>query len=249
LIIIRPDTVSQVLLIMIFSALLLAVFTAICACRNNRANAQPWIGAAIEQLIYSKLFIVGAPLGWLWAYIPIFMLGIMHGKEQAALLGSIRGISNMANVLMEQIETKVVADWARIRHRNGLLALEEAASRMLKIGVIYWLVGMSMILVFGRGIVNLLLGSLYAPHWNLLVIGWIGYGIYFVARIIGIKHRTLGFNQIEFVGNMFGVVAAVLAGIVMIPALSATGAAWVYVVVAVAMVGAQAYLSKRLVRQ
>ena len=135
LIIIRPDTVSQVLLIMIFSALIPAVITVISACRNNRANAQPWT-AAIEQLTYSRLFIVGAPLGWLWAYIPILMLGIMHGKEQAALLGSIRGISNMANVLMEQIETKVVADWARMRHGNGLPVLEEAVSRILKIGVI-----------------------------------------------------------------------------------------------------------------
>ena len=249
LIIIRPDTVSQALLIMMFSALIPAVFTVICACRNNRTNTQPWIGAAIEQLAYSKLFIAGAPLGWLWAYIPIFMLGIMHGKEQAALLGSIRGISNMANVLMEQIETKVVADWARIRHGKGLPVLEEAVSRMLKIGVIFWLAVMAVLLVFGREIVNLILGSLYAPHWNLLVIGWIGYGIYFIARIFGIKHRTLGFNQIEFTGNAFGVVAAVLAGFVMIPALSATGAAWVYVVIAIAIMGSQAYLAKRLVRQ
>ena len=249
LIIIRPDTVSQVLLIMIFSALIPAVFTVISACRNNRANAQPWIAAAIEQLTYSRLFIVGAPLGWLWAYIPILMLGIMHGKEQAALLGSIRGISNMANVLMEQIETKVVADWARMRHGNGLPVLEEAVSRMLKIGVIIWLAGMAVLLVFGREIVNLILGNLYAPHWNLLVIGWIGYGIYFIARIFGIKHRTLGFNQIEFTGNVFGVVAAVLAGFVMIPASSATGAAWVYVVIAVAMMGSQTYLAKRLGRQ
>jgi O-antigen/teichoic acid export membrane protein len=249
LIIIRPDTVNQVLVIMILSALIPAVFTVICACRNNRANAQPWIGAAIEQLTYSRLFIVGALLGWLWAYIPIFMLGIMHGKEQAALLGSIRGISNMANVLMEQIETKVVADWARMRHGKDLPALEEAVSRMLKIGVIFWLAGMAVLLVFGREIVNLILGSLYAPHWNLLVIGWIGYGIYFIARIFGIKHRTLGFNQIEFTGNVFGVVVGVLAGFVMIPALSATGAAWVYVVIAVAIMGSQTYLAKRLVRQ
>jgi O-antigen/teichoic acid export membrane protein len=249
LIAISPDTVSQVLLVLILSALIPAVLTLVAAVRSRPEGAQPWIKATKEHLAYSRLFIAGAPLGWLWAYIPIFMLGIMHGKEQAALLGSIRGISNMANVLMEQIETKVVADWARMRHGKDLPALEEAVSRMLKIGVIFWLAGMAVLLVFGREIVNLILGSLYAPHWNLLVIGWIGYGIYFIARIFGIKHRTLGFNQIEFTGNVFGVVAAVLAGFVMIPALSATGAAWVYVVIAVAIMGSQTYLAKRLVRQ
>src|ERR1039457_3109420 len=109
-----------------------------------------------------------------------------------------------------------------MRHGNGLPVLEEVVSRILKIGVIIWLAGMAVLLVFGREIVNLIQGNLYAPQWNLLVIGWIGYGIYFIARIFGIKHRTLGFNQIEFTGNVFGVVVAVLAGFVMIPALSAT---------------------------
>lgn len=245
LIIFRPDTVNQVLLIMIFSAFFPAIITVIGACRNNRANAQPWLGEAKKQLTYSKLFLAGASLGWLWGYIPIFMLGIMHGKEQAALLGSIRGISNMANILMEQIETKVAADWARMHHGKGSQVLEEAVSRMLKIGVIFWLTGMIAVLLFGREIVNLILGGLYAPHWNLLVIGWIGYGIYFIARIYGIKHRTLGFNQIEFGGNLLGVIAAVLAGFVMIPVLSATGAAWVYVVIAIAIMVSQKYLAIR----
>lgn len=249
LIIIRPDTVNQVLVIMILSALIPAVFTVFIACQSKHASTRSWMDAAKEHLSYSRLFIAGTPLVWLWVYIPTFMLGIMHGKEQVALLGSIRGISNIANVVMEQIETKVVADWARMRHGNDLSALEEAVSRMFKIGVIFWLAGMAVLLVFGREIVNLILGSLYAPHWNLLVIGWIGYGIYFIARIFGIKHRTLGFNQIEFTGNVFGVVAAVLAGFVMIPALSATGAAWVYVVIAVAIMGSQTYLAKRLGRQ
>lgn len=116
LIIIQPGTVSQVLIILIVSALIPAALTAFAACCSRRANAKSWTSSVMEHLTYSRLFIAGAPLGWLWAYIPLFMLGVMHGKEQAALLGSIRGISNIANVLMEQIETKVVADWARIRH-------------------------------------------------------------------------------------------------------------------------------------
>lgn len=249
LIIIRPDTVSQVLEIMILSAIIPAVLTVFAAYRSNLANAPSWIDAAKEHLVYSRLFIVGAPLGWLWAYIPILMLGIMHGKEQAALLGSIRGISNMANVFMEQVETKVVSDWARMCHENGLPALEAAVSRLLKIGLVFWLVGLSVILVFGREIVNIVLGSLYVPHWNLLVIGWMGYGVYFLARIFGIKHRTLGANQVEFIGNVFGVVTAVVAGFMMIPALSAAGAAWSYAIIAGAMLFSQMHYARKLMRQ
>ena len=170
----------------------------------------------------------------------------MHGKEQAALLGSIRGIANIANILMEQVETKVAADWARMHHENGLPAFEVAVSGLLRVGTTVWLGGMAIALIFGREIVNLLLGSLYAPHWNLLVIGWIGYGVYFIARIFGIKHRTLGANQIEFKGNVFGVVAAILAGFVLIPALNATGAAWVHVIIAMTMLISQILVLKNV---
>lgn len=244
LLIIQPETVSQVLMILMLSTIIPATFTVFAACSRIHGNIQSWIEAAREHFVYSKLFIAGAPLGWLWAYIPIFMLGIMHGKEQAALLGSIRGIANVANILMEQIETKVVADWARMHHGNGLLAFEAAVSRLLRIGTIIWLAGMVIASIFGREIVDLLLGSLYTPHWNLLVIGWIGYGIYFVARIFGIKHRTLGANQIEFKGNVFGVVAAILAGFAIIPALGAAGAAWVYVIIAATMLTSQLLVLK-----
>ena len=239
LLVIIPDTVCQVLLVLIVSAIIPAVFTLITSCRPRSEDTQSWIKTTKEHLTYSRLFIAGAPLGWLWAYIPIFMLGIMHGKEQAALLASIRGISNIANVLMEQIETKVVADWARVRHGNGPLVLDAAANRLLKFGMVFWLFGLFVTTVFGREIVALVLGKLYAPHWQLLVIGWVGYGVFFFARILSIKHRTLGANQVEFIGNMCGVLAALAAGFVMIPALKATGAAWVYVIIAAAILISQ----------
>ena len=248
LLIVRPDTVSQVLLVLIVSALIPAALTIFAASQSRYDAAQSWIKAIKQHLAYSRLFIAGAPLGWLWSYIPIFLLGIMHGKEQAALLASIRGISNIANVLMEQIETKVVADWARVHHGAGTHAVKNAVSRLLKVGIVFWLSGMTIVVVFGREIVVLVLGNLYAPHWHLLVIGWAGYGVYFLARVSGIKHRTLGSNRVEFVGNLCGVLVALAAGFVMIPAFSATGAAWVYVIIAAAMLIGQMYYSKKSVQ-
>lgn len=235
LFIIRPETVIHVLLVLILSAMIPAIPTLFTAVRSKSADTPSWTTTIKEHLAYSRLFIVGAPLGWLWAYIPVFMLGTMHGKEQAAILASIRGISNLANVLMEQIETKVVADWARLRHRIGPLVMVAAVARLLKVGMAFWLLGMAVLMVFGREIVVMILGNLYAPHWHLLVIGWVGYGVYFLARVSGVKHRTLGANHVEFFGNLSGVLAAVVAGFVMIPGLKAAGAAWVYVIIASVM--------------
>ena len=244
LLVIRPETVSQVLTVLIVSAIIPAAITICTSAKNRHEAAQSWMVAIKDHLKYSRLFIAGAPLGWLWAYIPVFLLGILHGKEQAALLASIRGISNVANVMMEQIETKVVADWARVHHGSGTHAMKSAVTRLLKIGMVFWLSGMTIVVVLGREIVTLVLGSLYAPHWTLLVIGWGGYGVYFLARVSGIKHRTLGANHVEFIGNLSGVLAALLAGFVLIFPFKATGAAWVYVIIAVVMLISQMLILK-----
>lgn len=248
LLIFKPETVSHVLWVLILSALVPAALALLTASRKKAFSALSWASATKAHLVYSRLFIAGAPLGWLWSYIPVFLLGIMHGKEQAALLASIRGISNIANVLMEQIETKVVADWARVNHGDGPRVMEAAASRLIRIGLAFWLIGMGVIAVAGKAIVELVLGSLYASHWHLLVIGWIGYGVYFLARVVGIKHRALGSNRVEFVGNLTGVIAALAAGYLLIPSKSAAGAAWVYVIIAGCMLASQMYFAKKSVQ-
>ncbi len=246
LLFISPNSVSQVLLILIFSALIPGAIIFFTAFRPRYGALQSWGVATKDHISYSRLFIAGAPLGWLWSYIPIFMLGSLYGKEQAALLASIRGISNVANVLMEQLETKIVADWARIRHGDGALVMGNAAYRFIKIGISFWLLGMVVVAFFGREIVALVLGDLYAPHWHLLAIGWFGYGVYFLVRVSGIKHRALGSNQVEFIGNVFGVVTALLAGFILIPAFHATGAAWLYVLISLTMWWGQNYSAKKL---
>jgi O-antigen/teichoic acid export membrane protein len=235
LIAIQPDSVKQVLIVLVFSALIPGTFTIFKAGQDKFANIEKWAAELKEHLAYSRLFIAGAPLGWLWSYVPIFMLGSMHGKEQAALLASIRGISNMANVLMEQIETKVVADWARQKHFDGNDAMVASSSRLLKIGMAFWLVGIGVAMFLGQEIVTIVLGKPYASYWHLLLIGWIGYGVYFIARVSGIKHRALGANHVEFIGSLSGVVTAIIVSLLLIPVFQATGAAWVYVIIAIVM--------------
>lgn len=246
LLVVQPDTVSEVLAILIVSALAPAALTIFSVCRSNMESTRIRIKAIKEHLYYSRLFIAGIPLVWLWAYIPLLMLGIMHGKEQAAILGSIRGITNMANVLMEQMETKVVADWARMRHKGGGSIVEASALLLLKIGIVFWLMGMVVVLAWGKEILNLVLGIQYVSYLNLLVLGWIGYGMYFLVRISGIKHRALGKNQVEFAGNFLGVAVATVAGFIFIPNYGAVGAAWAYVVMGIAMLAFQIYLARKL---
>lgn len=237
LLVINPETVTQVLWMLVLSALMPAIPACIAAGRYKSADS--WSNRAKEHLMYSRLFIMGAPLAWLWSYIPIFLLGTMHGKEQAALLASIRGISNIANVLMEQLETKVVADWARIRHGGEERHMKSATIKLLRVGVTFWVCGLLLTVLLGKKIVTLVLGNLYADHWNLLVIGWLAYGAYFLARVSGIRQRAMGLAHVEFTGNLSGVLAAVVGGLALIPAYGASGAGWVFVIISIAILSSQ----------
>jgi O-antigen/teichoic acid export membrane protein len=123
--------------------------------------------------------------------------------------------------------------------------MQAAAQRMLKIGMTFWMLGMLAILIFGQEIVTLVLGGLYTPYWHLLVIGWLGYGMYFMARVSGVKYRALGANKVEFVGNVYAVIAALGAGFLLIPTFGALGAAWAYVIIAASMMIGQIWFSMK----
>lgn len=231
-----PTTVVQVLWILLLSTLLPALPSLVIMGRMPLIQGWRQIKA---HLHYSRLFILGAPLGWLWSYLPVFLLATFHGKEQAALLVSIRNISNLANMLMEQIETRVGADWARWQHQHGTQSLHQIVRKLMQQGLLLWLCIMLALAIWGQALVALILGDTYAPHWILLPIGWLGYGIYFLVRVFGIKYRTLGANRVEFLGNLSGVLCALLIGYWLIPSAGVLGAAWLYVIIAAAMWGAQ----------
>lgn len=228
-------TMSDALIIMGASALLPALSN---YWPRREIDSKELIDAttrALQHLAYSWLFILGAPLGWLWSYAPIFLLGAMYGKEQAALLASIRGISSVANVLMEQLETKVVAEWARTKAEGDLKTIKRSSVKLFQIGIGIWIVGIVMIAFAGENITRLILGDTYAPYWGLLAIIWLGYGLYFVARLMGVKCRALGSKGIEFVANVVGTIVAIFAGWFLILDLGIFGAAWIYVCIPISM--------------
>lgn len=240
LLVMQVSTLYDVLIIMILSASLPA-FANFMGIKKALKGGSAWAKQAIDHLVYSRMFILGAPLAWMWSYIPIFLLGAMVGKEEAAVLASIRGVSNIANVLMEQLETRVVSEWARKKQAEDQLSVQCASSKLFRLGITLWFVGFLAVIFFGAEIIKLVLGKAYVTHWGLLVIVWLSYGVYFVSRVMGIKQRVFGSNKIEFFANATGAAVALIASTIAIPGLSTVGAAWVYVLIPVAMVASQLY--------
>jgi len=246
LLILRPENLNSVLLILVLSSVIPVIQMALSLVKIDlslRVRCQ----LISEHLHFSRFFVFGSLLSWFWTQVPVFMLGLMQGKESAAILVSIRGISNVANILMEQLETKVVADWARMYHSKGAESLKQAIKKLNLISFIFWLAVMAVILLFGEQIIALVLGNLYAPYSLVLIISWIAYGAFYVSRVYGIQHRTLGDNRIESVGGVFGLAVALIASWLIIPLFNVAGAAGVYILIAISMLLSQVLFPKKLV--
>ena len=162
----------------------------------------------------------------------------------AALLASIRGISSVANIFIEQLETKAAADWSRLFHQGSVNEVKSAISKLNKIAFIFWLSVMLIIWKFDQIIVTVVLGATYGPYAYLLDIAWVSYGTFYISRIYGIQYRTFGDNRIEFIAGGCGLVAAVLGSYWMIPMFGLEGATWVYVLIPLLMWGSQIAFSK-----
>jgi O-antigen/teichoic acid export membrane protein len=244
LFLVAPKTIEGVLIILIASC---AVSVGMTIKEINRSNIDflKWREQALEHLNYSKLFIAGSFLSWLWAYSPVFILGMLQGKEAAALLASIRGISGMANIFIEQLETKAAADWSRQYHSEGAASVKQSIYQVNKVALIFWIFVMLIIVMFNEGIVGFILGTQYSPYSKILIVAWVGYGAFYVVRIHGIAHRTFGDNKIEFVAGTSGVLAAALCSFWLIPQFKVEGAAWVYVFIAMVMLCVQVIATKK----
>jgi O-antigen/teichoic acid export membrane protein len=241
-----PSSVDVVLIILIASSCI-PTGVAIRKANQSKLILSKWTELVLEHLNYSKLFIAGSVLSWLWAYAPVFILGMLQGKAAAALLASIRGISSMANIFIEQLETKAVADWSRQFHREGTKSVQSSIDRLNKIAFVFWALVMGIIYSFHESIVAIILGDQYLPYASVLMIAWIGYGAFYVARIYGIQHRTFGDNRIEFIAGIFGLLSAAIGSYLLIPLFQVEGAAWVYALIAITMLCIQVVVPKKSV--
>lgn len=199
-----------------------------------------------EHLIFSRLLIVSAPLGWLWSYIPIFMLGLIYSTKEVAIVASIRSLTNVANILMEQIDTVAAAKLGRTLYEEGKEGLDLITRQLLTLGITVWLVGLILIYVYGKKIVFLVLGDKYSEHYLILMISWLAYGIHFVARVLGLKQRIFRNMMVEFIGNGSGVLVMLALSYAVIISGGVYGAAWMYVICAFSILLSQLLMIKRI---
>jgi O-antigen/teichoic acid export membrane protein len=197
---------------------------------------------AREHLHLSRWSVWQALFNWI-AFLQAFVLGYFYSAESVAILVSIRSIGNAANVLLEQLETIVPVWFAHLAGKIGLTELKFSTGRLLLMGILIWIIGVLLILVFGKFAIRLILGERFEPYSFILLIAWFGNGIYFVNRVAGLYWRSQKNVKAEFFGSIGGLVMF-LGSIPVIAKYGLEGAAWGYVLVPAGTATAQ-YLYAR----
>lgn len=188
LLLLRPGSIFQVMLILAVSGLLPALLTAAAGLKGGLGLNGTWKFLK-GQSNNARWLMASGPLVWVWATIPIFMLGGFLNMEVVGIFITVRSLASIANVLMEILETEFSAKAGRlyVSDRGGF---ESLFTKTRFRGVLFWAAGAVLLFVFGEFSLKLLFGEAYSGYGNLLLILWACNGIIFLVRLNAVMLRT-----------------------------------------------------------
>ncbi len=235
LLLMHPDSFLSAGAILIVSSLIPVAFAMTRVMEKIRLNQgiEPVKEILKRHFSFSVPFILNAPLGWLCFYLPIYALGAIVGIEASAVLASIRGLTNFANVFMESLETVVPKIFSERFVKGGKDDLRRITKRILYFGIVFWFFGAIMFSFFGRQIIGIVLGSRYLVYAKLLILLWSGVGLFFIVRVIGIYIRSKRVIYNELAGSIAGILGLITTGIPLIKAYGIYGAGLAFLILPV----------------
>jgi O-antigen/teichoic acid export membrane protein len=236
LLMVRPDNAGLFYLILLLSSVP-GAWAAFGGERNAiDSSTDKDIGRRHRRL--SSWNVATAPMIWVGQHLPIFLAGALVGGGAAAILASVRSVSTVANVLLELLETYVPSRLAASLHRDGAPGFKSVMRRLYLLGAGVWLLGLIVILFYGKEILGLALGPAYMEHAQILVLFWVGNGLYFIGRSTGVRYRMVRRPVVEFVGSVVGVLV-MLACVPLMVWYGVYGVAWALVLVRLSAAGVQ----------
>ena len=243
LVLFQPSTIYDVLLILVISSLWSAVSFLLRLDKCALMSSYSIRTTLKEHIRLSKFSVLNAPISWSLFFLPVFILGVFHSPTMSAVLLSVRSISGVVNVLLELLETFIPVLMVNVFNKDGSTALKETSSTLLKFGFLLWFIVLVFILIFGNQILHFILGGEYASYLDILLISWVGYGIHFISRVVGLYWRSSKIPKVELISSMGGAFVFIFS-IPIIISHGLLGAAWLYILVPIGMVITQLFYAK-----
>jgi O-antigen/teichoic acid export membrane protein len=232
----QPKDFNGVVTILISSAAPIALLTLIKSLSSYKSTIERNI--IYEHIAICKWALASAPFSWFAFYIPMIYAGSTHGLIFLGILQSIRSIMNVGNILMELLETLIPRWLAQISFEQGSIGIHMASSYLIKISSIVWLIGILVISMFHKPIINTLTPYEDGEFGLVLALFWVGIGIHCYSRISGLIHRVSLRPSIEYFG-VIGCFIVAIASLPLIRYLELIGVAIVYILIPIGMITAQ----------
>lgn len=209
LVLFRPGSVFQVMLILTVSGLPPALFTVAAGLKGGIGLNGAW-NFFKGQSVNARWLMASGPLAWSWGAIPVFLLGSSISMEVVGVFVTIRSLANIANVLMEILETEFSAKAGRlyVSDRSGF----ESLFRKTRFrGLLFWAAGSVLLYFFGQFSLELLFGEAYSGYGDLLLALWACNGIIFLVRLNAVMLRTTERSAAVTLGYAAAVIATLVA--------------------------------------
>lgn len=241
----QPKDFNGVVIILISSAAPIALFTLIKSLSSYTSTIERNI--IYEHIDIGKWALASAPFSWFAFYIPMIYAGSTHGLIFLGILQSIRSIMNVGNILMELLETLIPRWLAQVSFEQGSIGIHMANSYLIKISGIIWLIGILVISMFHKSIINTLTPYGDGEFGLVLSLFWVGIGIHCYSRISGLIHRVALRPNIEYFGAI-GCFIVAITSLPLIRYLGLIGVALVYMLIPIGIITAQ-FIAYRFVKK
>lgn len=182
----------------------------------------------------ARFLLAAAPVGWLWSYLPLFMLGQVKGLAAVGAFTAARSLANAFNIFLELLETRIaaLAGMAYARSPDQLTPFLFKAG-MLGLGVLSVLGG--GIYLFRHDLVAIAYASRYPELGEPLAILVLAQLLTLGFRLSAIRFRTIQLQHAVFWGYVAGAIAVAVSAYWLIERQGIEGAAWSIVIGAIAI--------------
>lgn len=237
----QPSVLSEFLLIMCLSVLLTAAYPILGIFLNFRESN---LGLMISHLKTSAWVIFSFPFKWSINHLPVFIAGALIDHKSVAVLVTLRGVSNFSNIFLEAIEATLPAHVAAMKKQSIRQNIIENRLKLYTYsGLVIWLVCMLFLCFYTEYFLKLFFDEVYSSHWYLVVMFWIGNGVFFVTKMIDVNLRMSETSQTEFVAVFIGTIF-VLSVIPLIHFFGLAGVVLALIASRLAQLGSQIILNQ-----
>lgn len=210
ILVVQPETFNQYFDILLLTALIASGFALYSMfSRLTIKGLLKCLHLIRYQIYFSRNLLSSTPIAWLISYFPIYLSGVISGAQAVAVLGTLKSLTNLANLFVELIETSQIPRWSKEKNVTRIKKLFLPSMINIIIAfTVFWCFTLFVSLFIYEPLINIF-NTKYSNTLNIFVLLWCSYLFYFYSRIVIIAYRLEHNTKIELMYSLVVLACAV----------------------------------------